>query len=149
MGAARRVAAAGAAEAAAGDARMTPHEPDYVQSADTGTVEVQARDPERRALLKRMGARHIGFTPHYSLPCRDRADMARIFMELRDAGFAFVTLPYGWYPGSVFELLREEGLAHGPFTEIAWATGGAVLRENVPPAGEGPADTRGGSRPDA
>lgn len=54
---------------------------------------------------------------------------------LRDAGFAFLMVGHGWYPGDVFADLRDRGLVAGPFQGFSWTTGGWSVRDDPPPPG--------------
>ncbi|GMV05486.1 MAG: hypothetical protein AMXMBFR53_17640 [Gemmatimonadota bacterium] len=109
--------------------------PSHVSHVAPGEIRAHARSREHRALLKSMGARRVGWGREHVLRFRDEAELARFLTALRDAGFAFLVVGHGWYPGDVFADLRDRGLVAGPFQGFSWTTGGWSVRDDPPPPG--------------
>jgi hypothetical protein len=82
--------------------------------------------------------RALGFCPSsggqahiFELPVGSDAIKSNILLKLQDAGFAF-SQGREWCPAEVFEWLRNQGLAKGPFKSIAWKGPGQWVQRNEP-----------------
>ena len=52
--------------------------------------------------------------------CGSDAEIASLFVTLRDLGIPFQGAEGGWPPAEIFALLREKGLLHGSFQEAVF-----------------------------
>lgn len=107
---------------------LEPGLPSYVTSILNNEIEVEARSPEHKALLKKLGARRALlarslFTFRYG----NNEEQAKIMQALRDAGIAFLAISHGWPPAAIFELFRERGAVQGTYTQVTFATGGPIV----------------------
>jgi hypothetical protein len=112
--------------------------PPYVSAADQDNVDVS----NYGAVAAQLGA--LGFKSWDSgrvmrKAAPERADMARIFMRLRDLGVAFSSDYKGWPPEAIVELLHEDGLLNGQFTIIYWTGPGAWHLRTIDLKIKGPA----------
>ena len=84
-----------------------------------------------RGPLRRLGFRRLPFAQTATFASRRALsfeEMGRMAMALRDLGIAF-SAGRNWCPSAVVAQLRDDGLAQGEFTEIAWTGEGWLLRK--------------------
>ncbi len=95
----------------------------FVEAVQSDSIMITVEDHSLAPQLE-----EIGFVPSctgtYRIMVSNDELVAKIFIELRDMGFAFSAGP-GWSPSQLFERFRETGLLSGEFLEVYWTGPGS------------------------
>lgn len=111
--------------------------PSYCRSAEGdgrgGWILLVDAAPDLDAARARaLGGRHqwwlLGFGDWVFRP-RSREDLAWVLTGLRDLGVALARVGHGWYPGDIFEQLRDEGLVTGAYQAIQFGGAGVQVTQ--------------------
>lgn len=103
--------------------------PGFVEAVQSDSILITVED---HSIAHRLEG--IGFvqdsTGTYKMGANTDAVIAKVFIELRDMGFAFSVGPPAWSPSELFEHYRKNGLVSGEFIEIYW-TGPGVRHTRI------------------
>ncbi|MCB0352743.1 MAG: hypothetical protein KDD64_04435 [Bdellovibrionales bacterium] len=104
---------------------LTPLPPTYVSQILNGEISVEVTSKKHIPLLLELGARRGWILRnHFILHYEGDAQLAPLLDALRQMGVAFLSVPHGWPPSAIFDLLREKGLLVGECTRVTFTENG-------------------------
>jgi hypothetical protein len=85
------------------------------------TVVVEVNNGIDVACLKAIGGKREFFNPKtWKFKYSDKKELANIFISLKEQGFYFLNVPWGWPPYAVFLQLKDEGFLDGTCKEAIY-----------------------------